>query len=389
MRKLLVLLFLPSLFFSQIDTLNLIDKRVEKIISEWQVPGCAIGIVKNGKLIYAKGFGFRDIEHKLPVTPTTLFPIASNSKLFTSTAIGILVNEGKLEYDKPVKSIVPDIEFNTVTLNNEVTLRDMLCHRTGLSGNDTLWYGKNLSRTEVFSKIKFLESMANIRTEFIYSNMMYIAAGEIIRLKTNKTCEEYIKEKILSPLAMNSSVFSIEELEKTSDYAKPYKTDFIKKTTTAIDFYRQTHASAPANGINSNIVDLSHWVICQLSKGIFHQKEIISNLVIKETMKPLTISSTVIKDKELSFELYGEGRTLRTYKNHFMSEHGGAINGFRSQITIFPDDSLGIIILTNSADHKIANFLQLEIADIILELEKTQWHERILNRRKKELENPK
>ena len=387
MRNLLILLILPALCYGQIDTLQLINKRVEKIIAEWQVPGCAVGIIKNGKLIYAKGFGYRDLENKLPVTPNTLFPIASNSKLFTSTAIGMIVNEGQLEYDKPIKSTIPEIEFSTPTLNNEITLRDMLCHRTGLSGGDDIWYGSNFTRAEVFTKIKFLKPLAGIRTEFIYSNFMYIAVGEIIKLKTNKTWEEYIKEKILTPLEMNHTVFTIEELEKTSDYAKPYTTDFIKKTTAPIDYYRQTKASSPANGINSNIIDLSQWVICQLSKGMFNQKEIIANSVIKETMKPLTISSNSIKDKELSFELYGMGRTLRTYKDHLMSEHGGAINGYRSQITLFPDDSLGIIILTNSVDHKIANFLQLEIADVILGFDKTQWHERILNRRKKELEN--
>ncbi|MBP8033539.1 MAG: beta-lactamase family protein [Bacteroidia bacterium] len=387
MRNLLTLLLLPSLFYGQIDTVNLINKRVEKIMTEWQVPGCAIGIIKNGKLIYAKGFGYRDLENKLPVTVNTLFPIASNSKLFTSTAIGMIVNEGKLEYDKPIKLIVPEIEFNTPTLNNEITLRDMLCHRTGVSGNDSIWYGTNFTRAEVFFKIKSLEQKSSIRTEFIYSNTMYIAIGEIIKLKTNKTWEQYIQEKILIPLGMNHTVFSIEELEKTSDYAKPYKTDFISKTLAPIEFYRQTKASAPAMGINSNVADLSNWVICQLSNGKFNHKEVVPYSVIKETTKPLTISSNTIKDKELSFELYGMGRTLRTYKNHFMSEHGGAINGFRSQITLFPDDSLGIIILTNSADHKIATFLQLEIADVILGFEKTQWHERILKRRKKELEN--
>lgn len=389
MRKLLFSLLLPVLSYGQIDTLNLIDKRVEKIMTEWQVPGCAIGIIKNGKLMYSKGFGYRDLENKLPVTPNTLFPIASNSKLFTSTAIGMIVNEGKLEYDKPIKLIVPEIEFSSSTLNNEITLRDMLCHRTGISGSDEIWYGSSLTRAEVFAKIKSLESKADIRTEFIYSNVMYVAAGEIIKLKINKTWEDYIKEKFITPLDMNHTVFSIEEVEETSDYAKPYLTDFIKKTAVSIDFYRQTKASAPANGINSNVIDLSHWVICQLSKGIYNQKEIIPNIVIQETMKPLTISSGSVKDKELSFELYGMGRTLRTYKNHLMSEHGGAINGFRSQITLFPDDSLGIIILTNSADHKIATFLQLEIVDVIFGLEKTPWHERILERRKKQLENQK
>lgn len=387
MSRLLILLLLPTFLFGQIDTFSVIDQRVEKIISDWQVPGCAVGIIKSGKLIYAKGFGYRDLENKLPVTPKTLFPIASNSKLFTSTAIGMVVNDNKLEYDKPIKSIVPEIEFKNQNLNSNITLRDMLCHRTGISGNDAIWYGSNFSRSEVFARIKYLEPVAELRDGFVYSNFMYIAVGEIIKIKTGKTWEEYLTENIFKPLSMFSTVFSIEEIEKTSDFAKPYKTDFIQKTKKTIGYYRQTQASRPANGINSNVIDLSHWVICQLSKGKYNNFEVIPSSVIQETMKPLNISSNSIRDKELSYVLYGMGRTMTTYKNHFMTEHGGAINGFRSQITLFPDDSLGIIILTNSADHKIANYLQLEIADVFLGLNKTQWHERVFERTKKQYEN--
>ncbi len=387
MSRLLTLFLLPTFLYGQIDTANVLDQRVEKIISDWQVPGCAVGIIKNGKLIYAKGFGYRDLENKLPVTPNTLFPIASNSKLFTSTAIGMVVNDNKLEYDKPIKSIVPEIEFKNQNLNSNITLRDLLCHRTGISGNDAIWYGSNFSRPEVFARIKYLEPVAELRDGFVYSNFMYIAVGEIIKIKTGKTWEEYLTENIFKPLSMSSTVFSIEEIEKTSDFAKPYKTDFIQKNKKAIGYYRQTQASRPANGINSNVIDLSHWVICQLSKGKYNNFEVIPSSVIQETMKPFNISSNSIRDKELSYVLYGMGRTMTTYKNHFMTEHGGAINGFRSQITLFPDDSLGIIILTNSADHKITSYLQLEIADVLLGLNKTQWHERVFERTKKQFEN--
>ncbi len=386
MIRLLILFLLPTFIFGQIDT-NVLDKRVEKIISDWQVPGCAIGVIKNGKLIYAKGFGYRDLENKLSVTPNTLFPIASNSKLFTAIACGMVVNEHKLEYDKPIKSIIPEIEFNNESLNKQVTLRDMLSHRTGLSGNDAIWYGSNFSRSDVFARIKYLEPVTGLRENFNYSNTMYIAIGEIIKIKTGKTWEEYLTDNIFKPLTMTNTFFSVEAIEKKTDFAKPYKTDFIKKTRKPIDFYRQTKASCPANGINSNIIDLSHWVICQLSKGIYNKESVIASTVIQETLKPLNISSNSIKDKELSYVLYGMGRTMTTYKSHFMTEHGGAINGFRSQITLFPDDSLGIIILTNSDVHKIASYLQLEIADVFLGLNKTQWHERVFERTKKQFEN--
>ncbi len=386
MTRILILLLLPTFIFGQVDTVRLLDNRIEKIISDWEVPGCAVGVIKNGKLIFAKGFGFRDVENKLPVTPNTIFPIASNSKLFTSTAIGMIVNEGNLEYDKPINSLVPEMEFKTQNLNSNVTLRDMLCHRTGISGNDAIWYGSSFSRAEVFERTKYLNPVLGLKESFLYSNSMYIALGEIIKIRTGKTWEEYLFKNIFTPLSMINTFFSIEEIEKTSDFAKPYKTDFIQRTKMPIDYYRQTQASRPANGINSNLIDLSHWVICQLSSGSFNKKEVIPACIIQETMKPLTISSNSIRDKELSFVLYGMGRTVTTYKNHLMSEHGGAINGFRSQVTLFPDDSLGVIILTNSADHKVASFLQLEIADIFLGLNKTQWHERVLERTKKQFE---
>lgn len=387
MSRLLILFLLPTFLFGQIDTANVLDQRVEKIITDWKVPGCAVGIVKNGKLIYSKGFGFRDIENKLPVTPKTLFPIASNSKLFTATAIGMLVNENKLDFDKPIKSIVPEIEFSNQNLNENITLRDMLCHRTGITGNDAIWYGSNFSRPELFTRMKYLEPVSDLRVGFGYSNYMYIALGEIIKIKTGKTWEEYLTENIFKPLSMTSTVFSIEAIEKNKDFAKPYKTDFIDKNKKAIGYYRQTQASGPANGINSNIIDLSNWVICQLSNGTYNNAKVIPSAVVQETMKPLNISSNSIRDKELSYELYGMGRTMTTYKNHLMTQHGGSINGFRSQITLFPDDSLGVIILTNSADHKITSYLQLEIADVILGLNKTQWHERVFERTKKQYEN--
>ncbi len=387
MIRLLILFLLPTFLFGQLDTANLLDQRVEKIISDWQVPGCAVGIIKNGKLVYAKGFGYRDLENKLPVTPNTLFPIASNSKLFTSTAIGMVVNDNKLDYDRPIKSIVPEIQFSNQNLDNNITLRDMLCHRTGISGNDAIWYGSNFSRPDLFTRIKYLEPVAELRVGFMYTNYMYIALGEIIKIRTGKTWEEYLTENIFKPLSMTNTVFSIEDIEKTNDFAKPYKTDFINKDKKAIGYYRQTQASGPANGINSNIIDLSKWVICQLSKGKYNNTNVIPSSVIQESMKPLNISTNSIRDKELSYELYGMGRTMTTYKNHLMSQHGGSINGFRSQITLFPDDSIGVIILTNSADHKITSYLQLEIADVILKLNKTEWHERVLERTKKQFEN--
>jgi CubicO group peptidase (beta-lactamase class C family) len=368
------------------------DQRMEKIMADWNAAGCAMGITKGGKLIYAKGFGYRDVENKLPVTPATLFALASNTKLFTATALGLLVHEDKLDWDKPIRQKVPQIQFYNQVLNESVTLRDMLSHRTGLSRHDGIWYGSNFSRKELFERIKYLEPVTGIRESFVYSNLMYMAAGEIIELKTGKSWEAFVQERLLLPLGMNQTVLTVENMKKSPDYAKPYQSNLTTNNLKSIAFYRQTQGVAPANAIISNVNDLSNWVICQLAKGKFKDQEIIPASVIAETMKPQSFSDqNLTDDKEIFYRLYGMGRTMTTYKGHLMTEHGGSLNGFLSQITLFPDDDLGIIVLTNSTGQSITKFLQYEIADRMLDLNQTLWHERKLEKAKKEqaLGNPK
>lgn len=358
-----------------------IDQRILKIMADWNVPGCAVGIVKEGKLVYAKGFGYRDIENKLPVTPNTLFPIGSNTKLFTATAIGFLVDEGKLEWDKPIKTRVPSIQFCNDQLNNTVTLKDMLAHRTGLNSPDAIWFYSNFSRHELFEKLKYCEPNYDLRETFEYNNFMYMAAGEIIQQVSGKTWEELVRERIFKPLEMGISNFTIEDMEKTADYAKPYKNSYIDNKIIAIQYNRNLQGIGPAGSINSNINEMANWVICQLNKGKYKDKQIIPNSIIEETMKPAFISDWYNPKlfKELSVGLYGMGRVTTTYKGHAMSEHGGAIDGFLSQVTIFPDDDLGIIILENTQNQPLRNFVQFEIADRIMGFEKTDWNQRFLD----------
>lgn len=367
-----------------------IDQRIQKIMTDWNVPGCAVGIIKGGTLVYAKGFGYRDVENKLPVTPNTLFPIGSNTKLFTATAIGFLVEEGKLEWDKPIKTRVPSIQFCNDQLNNTVTLRDMLAHRTGLSSPDRLWFYSNFSRHELFEKLKYCEPDYGFREVFNYNNFMYMAAGEIINLVSGKTWEEYVKERIFKPLEMNVTNFTIEDMEKTLDYAKPYINNYLDNRIIALQYNRNLQGIGPAGSINSNINEVANWVICQMGKGKYKDKQVVPNSIIEETMKPALISDYYDANyKEFSFGLYGMGRVMTTYKGHAMNEHSGMIDGFRSRITIFPDDDLGIVILYNTQNQPLRDLLQYEIADRLLGSEKTDWNQRLLDWRKGKVENYK
>src|SRR5208282_1411194 len=176
------------------------DSYMEQVLKDWNTPGIGVGIVVNDRLVFAKGYGYRDHEKKLPFTRETLCQIASNSKLFTAVAAGMLVEEGKLTWDQPVRESVPTIQFYNDQLNNNVTLRDMLSHRTGVTRHDLIWFKSPFTRKELFEKMKYLEPQEPMREIFLYNNLMFAAAGYIIQLKSGKTWEQFVRERILAPL---------------------------------------------------------------------------------------------------------------------------------------------------------------------------------------------
>src|SRR5438105_6420432 len=198
------------------------DAFMEKTLKDWNAPGIGVGVVVGDKLVFAKGYGYRDYEKKLPVTPQTMFTIASNTKLFTAVAAGFLVEEGKLTWDRPIRESVPTIEFYDSALNNTVTLRDMLAHRTGITRHDSIWYKSNYTTKELFERLRYLEPKQQPRQLFLYNNMMYAGVGYTIQLQSGKTWAEFVHEKILQPLRMSHTVVSIADMLKQPDYGVPF-----------------------------------------------------------------------------------------------------------------------------------------------------------------------
>ncbi len=205
------------------DKLQGFDSYMEQVLKDWNTPGIGVGIVINDKLVFAKGYGYRDYEKKLPFTPTTLCQIASNSKLFTAVAAGMLVEEGKLSWDKPVRESVPTIQFYNDQLNDNVTLRDMLSHRTGVTRHDSIWFKSDFKRKELFEKLKYLEPQQPMRETFLYNNLMFSAAGYVIELKSGKTWEQFVRERIFEPLNMGATTYSISEMVKYPDHGVPFR----------------------------------------------------------------------------------------------------------------------------------------------------------------------
>src|SRR5437016_9054110 len=198
------------------------DAFMEKTLKDWNGPGIGVGIVVGDKLVFAKGYGYRDYGKKLAFTSGTVCPIASNTKLFTAVAAGMLVEDGKLTWDKPVRESVPTIRFYNEQLNNTVTLRDMLSHRTGITRHDTIWYKSDFTRKELFDRLKYLEPQEPVRQSFLYNNLMYCDAGYAIELQSGKRWEQFVRERILDPLGMKSTCYSIGEMISHPDHGVPF-----------------------------------------------------------------------------------------------------------------------------------------------------------------------
>ncbi len=385
MKKILFLvnIFLAQLSFSQTkpfdDKFPAIDRFIDSTLVAWNVPGLTMSIVYKDQLIYAKGYGFRDLEKKLPVETSTLFPIASNTKLFTATLASMLHHENKLSLDKPVKTYLPLINFSTDDLNAKTTIRDMLSHRTGLPRYDGIWINASFTRKELLSKISYMKPQLGFREGYLYNNMMYVAAGAAMEEITGKSWESLLRERIFKPLQMNASCFSDEEMKKYGNYSLAYFLPDSSANLKPKKYEVQNEALGPAGTIRSTATDMANWMIAQMNAGNFKGQQPISAKAIKETMIPNNISDKEGKYDELSNAIYCMGRNIYSYKGHKVTSHGGAIDGFYSSVTLFTNDSIGIFVADNASHGRfLSNFIPLHIFDRLMGLQVTPWNERYM-----------
>jgi len=364
------------------------DAYMEKVVKDWNCPGIGVGIVLNDKVVFAKGYGYRDYEKKLPFTPTTLCQIASNTKLFTAVAAGLLVQEGKLEWDKPVRDSVPSIRFYNDELNNTVTLRDMLAHRTGITRHDTVWYQSDDTRKQLFDKVKYLEPQEPLRQIFLYNNLMYAAAGYIIELQSGKIWEDFVRERIFAPLEMSSTVYTIADMVKSPDCGVPFTEKRDTFEIYKIPYYEDIGGVAPCGAIISNIQDLSHWLIALMNDGKYGGKQVLPPDVLKATLEPaIALPNTAAETRgywELLNTAYGMGRETASYRGHLLTFHGGDLPGFHSQVSFMPRDRIGVIVFV-IGNHcaSLYNTVSYNVYERLLGMDQTPWSARLLEIRLK------
>ncbi|KIC93241.1 serine hydrolase [Flavihumibacter solisilvae] len=350
-----------------------LDTFVNKVLKDWHTPGVSIAVVEKNRVVFTGGFGYRNYEQNLPVTSRTLFAIGSCTKAFTASMVGMLESEGLIDIDKPVRNYLPSLKFYNDDLNAHVTTRDMMCHRTGLPRHDIAWYGSSATRKELLERIQFLEPNRQLREVFQYNNFMFMAQGVLIEQLTGKSWEENLRQRILTPLGMNTTNMSVTEMEKSPDHSLAYA---IKKDSiiTAIPF-RNLDAIGPAGAINSCADDMSKWLITWINGGSFHGKEIIpASFVTQATSQQMAVPGAPPskENPDLHLGVSGLGWFLSSYRGHLRTEHGGGIDGFISTTCYFPTDSIGIFVV--SSNGTVTNIVRNFIADRMLRLPYRNWN---------------
>ena len=364
------------------------DEYMAKVLKDWNGPGIGVGIVVGDKLVFAKGYGYRDYENKLPFTPGTVCPIASNTKLFTAVSAGMLVEEGKLTWDKPVRESVQSIRFNNEQLNNSVTLRDMLSHRTGITRHDTIWFKSDFTRKELFDRLKYLEPQEPMRTAFLYNNLMFAAVGYMIELQSGKTWEQFVRDRILDPLDMKSTSYSIADMVKQPEHGVGFTEKRDSFDLYKIPYYEDITGVAPCGAIVSNINDMSHWLIALMNDGQYQGKQVLPSDVLKQTLQPaIGLPNTAAEQRgwwESLNSAYGMGRQTNVYRGHLVTLHGGDLPGFHTQVSFLPKEHIGVLVFViGNHTAPLYNLITYNVYERLLGLDQTPWTQRVLDIRLK------
>ncbi len=324
---------------------------IEQARKDWNIPGMAVAIVKDDSVVFSEGFGVRSIKGTDKVDGNTAFAIASNTKAYTAACIAMLVDEGKLSWDDPVTDYLPWFELYDPYVTEQMKVRDLLCHRTGLAtfSGDLIWYGSTHSRQEVVRRAKFLKPQHGFRENFGYSNIMYLAAGLVVEKVSGTTWDDFISQRIFKPLGMNNIITSTNHLSKLSNLAMPHNE--VNGKNIEIEYLNWDNI-APAGSIITSVNEHAKWIKAQLGGGKFRDHVLWSSNAHYEMMKPHTVDEFSPGAQQLwpgkHFELYGLGWGMFDYYGYKVLNHGGGYDGMISQTVMVPELKLGFVILTNN-----------------------------------------
>lgn len=352
-----------------------LDDYIEAEMQKWHVPGLAVAVMHDGKVIHQKGYGTRDLDNPQLVTPDTLFAIGSCTKAFTAMGLALLVEEGRLEWDKPVRHYMPQFRLYDPIATEYTTARDLVGHRTGLPRHDAMWYGSSASRWELFAGLQYLKPSYPFRMMYQYQNLMFMAAGCLIETITGQTWEQFTQERIFDVLGMKDSLFSVTTAEKAENVAQPHViTDGAAKRIP----FRNIDAVGPAGSIHSSLREMMPWLRLHMNGGQHEGKSFIP----ADSLKTMHQAHVVMPPRppmdwpEIQQHTYGLGWLQQVYRGHLRIRHTGGIDGFITDFSFMPQDKIGVLVFNNGSD-ALSHSVAMHVYDRLLGLEPIDWRERI------------
>ena len=382
---LFILFVFPAFVFAQVPDAKLaeIDAYANQVMNDWHQPGMAIAIVKDGKTVFAKGYGVREIGKPEKIDENTLFAIASNSKAFTTAALAILIDEGKIDgWDAPVSKYLPGFQLYDPYVTESLTIRDIVSHRVGLDtfSGDLLWYETTYTNDQILNRVKYLKPVRGYRTGFGYQNLMFIAAGKVIENVSGMKWQDFIRAKILNPLGMTGVKTSVKDFKTGDNVAVPHNESGGKLRALPQGI---VDGAAGAVRINASVADLSKWLRLQLNMGEFEGKRIYSEKNAWEMWQPaviLPISLGAAKaNPTRHFNTYALGWNAYDYLGKKIVNHGGGLDGMLSKTVLIPEDKVGFVVLTNG-EFPAYNIMQQKIIDVLLDAPKRDYNAESLKR---------
>jgi CubicO group peptidase (beta-lactamase class C family) len=363
-----------------------LDSYIQQAMEDWDVPGLAIGVVWGDSVWFARGYGVRRLGQPEPVDTRTLFGLLSPTKTFTTTALALLVEEGRLSWDDPVVAHLPHFRVSDPTVTPELRIRDLVSNRSGYPDSPWMWHIRKHDRQELVRRLPSVDPVAPLGSEFHYNNLMFLVAGEVIEAASGLSWDEFVQRRIFEPLGMAESTTSVRALDARTNVASPHARRFSNRLGPPRPIrYFNADNIGPAGMIHTNVDEMAAWLRLHLNEGMHDGKPLLSPARIRELQQP-HVAVTHLEDDRLggdrAFEpmrgflgsiAYGLGWFVTDYRGQTAVFHGGGINGQRSAVGLLPEEGVGVVILSNMQDTEIALALMFQAFDLFLDVEPRNW----------------
>jgi CubicO group peptidase (beta-lactamase class C family) len=368
----------PLLAAASDDPLAGLDAAIESARRQWHAPGLAVAIVKDDQVVYLRGFGSKHLGRNDAVDPHTLFTLASTTKAFTALALGLLVDDGKLHWDDPVLRYIPEFRVADPYVTREVTIRDLLVHRTGVEETDILWVRGFDTHTSL-EHLQYAKQASSLRSTWAYNNMMYVVAAEVVARIAGMSFQEFVRRRIFEPLGMSDSLFTGPQLARQANVTGAHMIE--QGVARAIEPYMSPDPLGAA-GIQSSAADMAQWLRMLLAKGTFAGRAVVKPETVGEALQPQMLLASIgypaARQSNPHFYAYGLGWFLQDYKGRLLAMHTGSLYGANALAAIVPEERLGLVILINAGPVEFRHAFMYDVVDRFLDSRGKDWNADLL-----------